>query len=141
LYGIADDFEDDFEGTISDKKAKCIDPWIGAYDSNGEEIGDFSCADEQKDVWASYIYVDRNLTIKGRETWYDDGEYNVAEYDLTFTKGWNIIYGVEKGDNEYFTTTKKPSGVNLKWYFYGYGDWKKSRSDKRNFHHPFSKIK
>ena len=142
LYSIDDafDFEEDFEGTISDRKAKISETWLFAYDREDDEIGGFWWTNENEDVWAFYVYVDRNLTIKGHESWYDsyENEYYYYEYDCSFTKGWNILYEVEKGRYEYLLTTKKPSGTTLKWYYEDWDWWKKSPSDRQ---HPFSKMR
>ena len=112
------DYED-FEGTISDWEAKIGLLWIGAYNSQDEEIGEFWCTDDENEVAASYIYVDRNLTIKGHHP------YSSDEFDFSCTKGWNIFYEVEREYHKYLLTTKKPLGANLKWYYDGYCDWKK----------------
>jgi len=140
LYSFDYIFEEDFEGTISDRKAKTGDVWIVAYDREDDEIGEFLWTNENEDVWAYYVYVDRNLTIKGHESWYYsyENEYYYTEYDCSFTKGWNILYYVEKGYYEELFTTKKPSGTTLKWYYEDWDWWKKSPSDRQ---HPFSKMR
>ena len=139
LDDISGVFDEDFEGTISDKKAK-----IGgfgaiiAYDSQDRDIGDFSQEDYENDSWVGYMYVDRDVTVKGSLSYYDDYEYWTERFDFSFTKGWNIFYGIEKG-NEVIISTKKPAGTNYKWYGYiSDYNWKKSPNDRQ---HPFSKVR
>jgi len=136
LWDITDAFEfDDFQGTISDPKAKIVGMWTEAYDKNDEDIGEFYCEKYyDSDNWMEYVYVDRNVTIKG----YDD-EYG-DEYDCSFTKGWNIMYIIIATNYEWTYTTTKPSGINYKWYFYDESDWKKSPSDKGKHQHSFFKM-
>jgi len=122
------------EGTISDPEAKMTDIRINAYDKSANYIGQFLCTDSYDgNNWMFYVYVDRNVTIKGYTSYYD---YNV--YDCSFTKGWNIIYsGWNNGYYEY--TTKKPSGIDYKWHYYD--GWKKSPGEKDKPQHPFSKMR
>jgi len=122
------DYED-FEGTISDWEAKIGGAWIAAYDSQEKEIGEFWCENEEGEVWALYLYVDRQLIIKGHHS------YSSEEFDFSFTKGWNIVYGVETEFDKYLHTTKKPSGINLNWYYDGYCDWKKKSTQMTQMRH------
>lgn len=122
---------DDLEGiTVSDRNFKSgfLDDLRG-YNENDEEIGDFYLEEENEDSEhdAVWLYVDRDVTIKG-ETKYIDEEYDeeyIEKYDLTLKKGWNIVYGSDTESYEngrdvysYTMSSKKPSGVNYTWNFY-----------------------
>ena len=122
---------DDLEGiTVSDRNFKSgfLDDLRG-YNENDEEIGDFYLEEENEDSEhdAVWLYVDRDVTIKG-ETKYIDEEYDeeyIEKYDLTLKKGWNIVYGsdtesYENGRDVFLNTitSNKPSGVTYTWNFY-----------------------
>ena len=119
--------EDDFDGDVkvNPKDAKGCSLGIIAYDSDGDEIGEFQQEDEKEYSWyyAEYIYANKDFTIKGTEK---DEDYSYT-YDCSFKKGWNIVYSYYKWDDyseEGKVTTKKPSNMNLKWYYYSEYDWK-----------------
>ena len=116
--------------TISDRKAKVMNEALSifAYDGEGDYIGRCFLDDEDGgDNYSGYLYVDRNVTIKGR--YYDeDYYYEEVEYDCSLKKGWNIMY-IIWSENGGLYTTQKPSGVNFKWYYY---DGYKSPSDKKH---------
>ena len=103
---------------VSDKNAKVQNIWILAYNEQGREIGCFSLegSNANFDVETWYIYADRNFTVKG--TVEDDEDKFVC--DLSFKKGWNIIYDKDIEDVGNTISTSKPSGVTLKWYFEEY---------------------
>ena len=122
---------DDLEGiTVSDKnfKSAFLDDLSG-YNENDEEIGSFYLEEvnEDSEHYTSWIYVDRDVTIKGENNEVDE-EYDVVnKYDLTLKKGWNLVYdsyteSYKNGQHVYSSTmtSKKPSGVNYTWKFY---DW------------------
>lgn len=94
------------EKCISDNKARMTE-WggvsIDAYDKAGNEIGWFNYEGEG-DIWCFYVYVDRDLTIKGSSAY-------SGIFDCTFKKGWNIIYHYGRH------TTKKPANMTFRWYF------------------------
>ena len=136
LESMFEDDEDMAGVTVSDKTAKGFSiSKFRAYDKNDKEIGRlmYASADPSSDnndnySGAMWLYVDKNVTIKGQNKDKDE-EYNeeyIANYNLTLKKGWNICYISETYTNnksaKTYTTTvasKKPS-VTLKWYFYGY---------------------
>jgi hypothetical protein len=106
---------------ISNKNALVGVLTIVAYNSAGEEIGEIYIGElyiEDEYYWAEYIYADRDFTIKG----VFKGEEYYDKFDCSFKKGWNIIYGTsQKNENdEYFTTTQKPSEAKVKWYYSEY---------------------
>jgi hypothetical protein len=107
-----------FEGTISDKDTKRAMASIGAFDSSDKWIGTFGYEDGSN--WVDFIYVDRDVTVKGKSSaTYGENIFN-EEYDCTFKKGWNMMYvAAESFGSEYFyvNTTKKPSGVNFQWNY------------------------
>ncbi|MCL2511087.1 MAG: hypothetical protein FWF09_03450 [Bacteroidales bacterium] len=87
-----------------------------AFDGEGARIGSFWLADFESGVLVSYLYADRNFSVKG----YDCDDW---KWDCTFKKGWNEVYY-----NHELTTTQKPSGTNLQWCFMelGSGDYLKT---------------
>ena len=111
LYGI-DILYSGVAGTVSDPKAKMGWLMLFAYNNNGKMIGEFWWKNDEGHCWANYRYSDRNFTIKGHDS-------HDAEYDCSFTKGWNIEYEIEKGVDfeDLLYTTKRPSGANLNWYY------------------------
>jgi len=149
---------------VSDKNAKMLffDEIYGC-DIDNDEIGDFWCTSDWSNGedyavhYTSWIYVDRNVTIKGelKDSYYDD--YELIEYesiqklDLNLNKGWNVVYDsytgiyddpLRKYTETYSLTTQKPSGVNYQWYFEEYGDWWKSaQSKKSSLKSPFKNKK
>jgi hypothetical protein len=131
---------------ISDREAKTADLRIFAYNSIGDEIGEFvlDVYSSNEYDYAYYTYVDRDVIIKGSNGWYDDysEEYYTEEYDYSFKKGWNVVYDVFQEDNNlYLYTTKKPSNLNFRWYYYDYNNWKKkSPNNKERHQNPFSKT-
>ena len=123
--------------TISDKTVKCVaEIDIEAYDKDDDNIGGFYLTNDDESAYAMWIYVDKNVTIKGEERDIDE-EYNeeyIIKYDMDLKKGWNVVYGKEAESHNnstgrdvytYSMTTQAPSGVTLKWYFdsYDYYDY------------------
>jgi len=124
-----------------------------AYDRYDDEIGGFYQEDERSYsyTYATYVYADRNFTAKGTYS-YQDYDYSCSCYDyyyetwnLNLKKGWNIMYisGEWTSDGCCYDetakfTTQKPSGINLKWYYYDYDYWK-SNDGSRTQKTPFSK--
>ena len=135
LRGIADVLPLYYlDGTISNPEAKMTETRIRAYDKNNNYIGDLYCEDYYHDDNSCiYVYVDRNVTIKGYSYDYP------LEYNCYFTKGWNILYISYSNYSSVLLTTQKPSGMDYKWYYSG--DWKKSPDGKEKYQHPFSKIR
>ena len=154
--------DDDMEGvTVSDKTVKgaaLVD--FAAYDKDGEELGwlvlvsaDPSDDDENGSV-ATWIYVDKNITVNGQEVYDDYNEVYIEKYNnITLKKWWNIVYmsttetynqSTKKTTYTETYSTQKPSGVTLKWYFCSYdGDYgvlkpATSLSGKNSF---FSQLK
>ena len=120
---------DDLEGiAVSDKNFKsCFLEDLRGYNEDDDEIGDFYLKEENDDseYYTAWIYVDRDVTIKGetKEIYYDE-EY-IENFDLTLKKGWNVVYesdteSYENGRDVYSSTisSKKPSGVTYTWNFY-----------------------
>ena len=146
---------DDLEGiAVSDKNFKsCFLEDISGYNEDDDEIGYFYLAEENDDseYYTAWIYVDRDVTIKGetKEIYYDE-EY-IENFDLTLKKGWNVVYesdteSYENGRDVYSSTisSKKPSGVTYTWNFYVDYDYRsaivalKSAKNSKSFS---SKIK
>jgi len=86
---------------------------IVALNKQKKMIGEFSYQDGNKSVRAYYTYANNNFNFE-----YTNKQETVPQiWNCSFTKGWNIIYAEFKED-ETILTTQKPSGVNLKWYFF-----------------------
>jgi len=122
LYQIDEEFESDEWLTVSDPEAKVGGTWLYASNNSDKEIGEFSYFGVNNRLWvdAFYMYADRNFTIKGK---YEYGPYT-DEYDMSFKKGWNIIYSVEEMFGYTWTlTTQKPAGLVMDWVFEEYYYW------------------
>ena len=125
--------EEDFphDVTVSDRTVKGTGVEIGAYDINENNIGGFYLIDganEDEPDGVNWVYVDKNVTIKGEEREIDEEENEeyIGKYDMNLKKGWNVVYGkwTESHSNStgrdvyaYTLTSKKPSGANYFWYF------------------------
>jgi hypothetical protein len=120
--------------TISDKNAMWNIIGINAYDKDDKNIGGFFYSTLPPvsfpidyDEWNGYshawiVYVDRDVIIKGTT---QEGDVIVIA-DGSLKKGWNLLYRTCYIEYKAGTiietetdTTKKPSGKNFKWYFYG----------------------
>jgi hypothetical protein len=104
--------------TVNPINAKLFNPW-GFYSSNGKYSLDGHINDNN---YVQLGYVDRNLTIKGSFTYYDDkdedGVYKI-NYNVSFKKGWNYLivsYNETTKIKTYTSSTTQPSG--LKWTVY-----------------------
>lgn len=103
--------------TISDKEAKIfVAIEFFGFDSAGNPIGDFAFIAESDEISyiAAWLYADRNFSMTGEI----DGE----RVDMSFRKGWNIMYSAFNETEGLFSTTQKPAGVEFEWSFYRYGD-------------------
>lgn len=121
----------DLEGvSVSDRNFKSyfFDDVYG-YNEGDVQIGYFYLEEENDDNehYTSWMYVDRDVTIKG-ESNEIDVEYNeehIDKFDLTLNKGWNLVYdsytySYENGRDVFSCTitSNKPSGINYTWNFY-----------------------
>lgn len=133
---VFEDEDEDIPGiNISDKNAKIlVMEDIAGFDEDENEIGYFYLEEENDDseYYTSWIYADRDLTIKGESKEIDDDYEDIEKYDLKLKKGWNVMYASytesynNSKDKEVYTfsyTSQKPSGVNYSWYFYGYSGY------------------
>ena len=127
---------DDLERiSVSDRNYKLnfLDDLSG-YNEDEAEFGYFFLGEENEDSqhYTSWIYVDRDVTIKGEYNETDE-EYNVKyiniiDIDVTLKKGWNLVYDSYTNSYEngryvsYTLSSNKPSGVNYTWNFYVYDD-------------------
>ena len=123
LYGIS----------VSDRNVKFTDlNGFEGYNEDDVQIGYFVLEEEKNDSdhHAVWIYVDRDVTIKGEvnEVDKESATNDKYIYDLTLNKGWNNVYEIstdsyENDINVYSTTmtSNKPSGVNYTWRFYDDG--------------------
>ncbi|MCO5229521.1 MAG: hypothetical protein M9958_00055 [Chitinophagales bacterium] len=126
------DYDDIVEGSVSISNKDVLALYIEdveAFDSKDKEIGEFYLYKyfEDNDYYTSWIYVESDVTIKGKVVTTDDSfEKDIEEYDLALKKGWNVIYESylyeydSVGDREIYTdkfTSSKPSGVVFNWEF------------------------
>jgi len=103
--------------TISDKEAKIFVAFeFFGFDSDGNPIGDFAFIAESDERFyiAAWFYVDRNVSMIGEI----DGE----RINVSFRKGWNIMYSAFDEAGGQFSTTQRPAGVEFGWDFHRYGD-------------------
>ena len=93
-----DDYADYADFQVSDKNAKLAAIWILAYNEQDREIGWFELrgSNANTEVGAWYMYADRNFTVKGT----DEYEGEKTTYDMSFRKGWNIWYEIEKEEKD-----------------------------------------
>lgn len=130
LYLVSEDLDEDWTISISDENAKMYFlEDISGFDENEDQIGDFYLEELDGDLehYVAWVYVDRNVTIKGEGNYISDNFEEITNADLKLIKGWNVVYS---NDTESYNSTtgkyiytytissKKPSGVNYSWYFY-----------------------
>lgn len=104
--------------TITPSSAKGMMVYFDAFDADDNYIGEMEMIGKTDDeVFAFYMYVDRDVTVKGTE---NDGDGDETVYDLKLKKGWNKVYGKEEGpvgtdgaDLTNLTTTEK----DVMWVF------------------------
>jgi hypothetical protein len=93
---------------------------IIAY-KDGKQVGRFKYTDGGN--WEAFFsYADRDVTVKGSSTSTntEEGWTNDLTYDVSLTKGWNVIYiynknNASKKSSTLEATSTKPAG--LKWVF------------------------
>lgn len=131
LLLIEEDIEEGI--TVSDITAKIMSfESIEAYDSDGEEIGEFYYMSDPSDEsnWSitMWIYTNKKVTIRGDFTYNDEYGSDTIDYNLTLKKGWNIAYisqtetyNARTGQSIYTgaISNQKPS-VAMKWYYESY---------------------
>ena len=136
--------EEDMQGVTVSDKTVCgvsLSQFFLAYDKGGNKIGELAYAsakpfgDEANMTFAVWLYVDKNLTVKGQNYVLEEtsNSKTIINVDWNLKKGWNIIYeSIESHNNstgqDIYTvtfTSRKPSGTILKWYYdnYNYGSY------------------
>ena len=119
---LYEEFEDDEWITVSDPEAKVGETYLYVFSSSDKRMGEFYYFGVNNRIWvdAFYIYADRNFTVKGKEEY---GRWTDV-YDMSFKKGWNIVYSVEEIWGYTWTlTTQKPAGLVMDWVFEEYYYW------------------
>ena len=76
----------------------------------------------KSDKWsdeADLFYYSKDGTITGAETWtYRDEEETVSSrWNVSFSKGWNLMYSIRE-DNGFYSTNSRPSGSTVEWGLY-----------------------
>ena len=112
LYSIDDELDFPTE-IVSDTNTQVSTIRLYAYNNEEECIGNFYLSDELGKVKITFIYADRNFTVKGTDTTFTYPKI----YDCSFKKGWNILYSMERR-KDYLCTTQKPTEVSLRWYYH-----------------------
>jgi len=131
------EFENDFDFDISfildlievnPPEAKGTRASITALDEEENAIGYFQYKGVNdlgtKQVVASYVYVDRAVSIKGN---YSNSFNNVEVallFDCSLKKGWNIVYrvmdvSITPLSTTFTITAKRPSDITWYWEFSG----------------------
>jgi hypothetical protein len=103
-------------------KAEVIDIFV-AYGKTGQQVGRFrhlKGAGDAVEAKAMYIYADNNVTVKGSDTGVEDDLTYSYEWNVSLTKGWNVIYVTNTANETAKTLTivysnKNPGG--LQWIF------------------------
>ncbi|MCL2266038.1 MAG: hypothetical protein FWC22_08360 [Treponema sp.] len=132
------------EITFNPKDTKGTGAYIFFIDDSTKNEYRLSCYYEGIDTWGGmyYTYVDKNVKISGTmsftETrefeYYDNPALNETEirnnsvtYNISFTKGWNVIYQMEKFNQTSSTlsfTSAKPAGMpTLQWSTWFYNEY------------------
>ena len=122
---------DDFGELASDRNAKAVSVEIIPYNSAERECGKLLCYDVTEEILRCEIihtYADRNFTLKGSE-----GSDYIYTYDCNFRRGWNFVYLLYEDYKEVKITTKRPSGIDLKWHYYSYSYVKKNPKPTKLF--------
>ena len=117
---------------------------INAFDLNNEEIGifypmyDIETDNDYFFYTYFWMYVDRDLSIKGEDNKVKYNTRNTVNFNLDLKKGWNNIYyksreWYDDAENGFvttvFMTNNKPAEANIQWY---YIDYNISRASKVN---------
>lgn len=110
---------------ISDTKAQVgMSGFLIGYKS-GVEVGEFVYAKVNGDdvePTGMFFYADRDVTMTGSASEKDGSYTDNYSFNVSFKKGWNIVYASydESKDGKtttYSLTTSDPG--NMKWYFGG----------------------
>ena len=128
--------------TVSDRNAKYYElEEFSGFDKDDETIGYFYLGDED-DSNVSWLYVDRDVTVKGEYNYEDYTE----KYDVKLKKGWNVVYVIitESYSKGKSVTSQKPSGINPQWYFDSCSDCRSAEVTTKSIAHTksvFSQLK
>lgn len=102
---------------ISDKEAKFTEVRFYAYNKqNNRSFYEFrSMSDSSSFKNCSYVYADRDFSIRGKLKGYNYiGTNDYLEYDVDLKKGWNVMYQLSN-----LITTKMPEEFTYKWQYTG----------------------
>jgi len=110
---------------VSDPNAKISSGiLLSAYNMGGAEIGNFFLSGKNNNatVTVSYIYADRNFSMKGNS----DNSQSKVEINCSLKRGWNMMYAIvivneDNGIVNALITTKEPTNVILSWQYYPEG--------------------
>ena len=110
----------EFNGIFSDKNAQMLyGIQILARKKNGGYVYfDYSPLTSFEFGIHTFIYVDRDVTIKGTQKMNSE---SVVEFDCSFKKGWNSLYLYENTYGTRITyTTQQSSNLNYGWIWMEY---------------------
>jgi len=136
-HGLLEDFP---SASISDKNIRLAfvgdEVTLDVLNDNGDFIGFLFWGNS--DVWARFVYADRDAIITGRESF----ESYTFTVNMSLKRGWNVVYYINLGGRNEIMTTEPVS--NLRWYFHSWSDWwssapmaTKSTTQSRSF---FSRL-
>ena len=108
----------EFEGLETDNPNARILSFVNypdffAFDENLVGLGIFEFSDSNRDIYTSWIFADRNVTVRGRRA-------RDVYIDLHLHRGWNMYYIFRvnnNGESIFVFITQRPSGANLEWRF------------------------
>ena len=100
------------EISVSDKNAMGLFFEMFSYKGD-EEVGltYMFPSNLAEETTVEYIYVDRDVTVKGIETVIDEGYKYTLEYNVDFKKGWNTVILKGSGNKYSLTTGSIPTGM------------------------------
>lgn len=108
---------------VSDSPTRVVFPYLFAYKAS-ELVGTLLSAASSagKDYAATYVYADKDATIKGKLVVKENATGYTATTlsDVTLKKGWNTLYAsyAETGNNHEVNFSSTAPTVQLSWNLY-----------------------
>ncbi|MCL2074681.1 MAG: hypothetical protein FWH18_12215 [Marinilabiliaceae bacterium] len=162
LSSIVELFEDEAEYydnfTISDYSASFGIIYFVAVDDYGDYVGEFwhgkyeeketSTTYSEIEVSGFYLYVNKDVTIKGSYSETYEGDKWDETINLSLKRGWNSLfvayeylgnYNTGNATGKWSVTHNNPGG--LKWYFEDWNGYKSTITKSAEKRFPFEKVK